>query len=139
MLRKSKLLTACLVLFLSCSKGPSDEFVKRVQQPTTNQLDRIKPGLEKGFVLQPPAYTVKSKSHNSAYYIVTRLQGPGVSAFAAWCISGEPTAESGIVLSANNVAAEFSQWPKGSETKADAWITDPDCSNLLDYANGKNK
>lgn len=135
----SRLLSGFLlgVVLCACSNVRSDEFSKRVMTATPQQLAKIQAGLEKGLTLHPVAYAIKSQDFANAYYIAARLQGAGVDEYAAWCLSGNPEADSGMILSADSVAAQFSQWPKGSTTKMNAWITDPDCSGLLDYAKDK--
>lgn len=131
---------ACVVVclcFLVCvipfgSDKSDDEFAERVSPATPQQLDKIRIGLEDGFAISN-GYMVKSRSHGQVYYVAARLQGPGVDDVAVWAVSGPPDAPR-LTMSADNVAVAFSDWPKGSETKANAWITDEDCSKLRTYA-----
>ena len=111
-----------------------DTFELRVVPATTAQLDKIALGLEREFTLSSLGFAVKSSSHRNGYYVAAEFVGPGVSDVAVWFLTGESYSEGGMVLSATYLAAEFSDWPKGWETKAEAGPGDEDCSLLRRYA-----
>jgi len=97
-------------------------FAARVKPASRQQLTDIASGLEKDFVVHPSAaYMVKASSYKDAYYVVSPLTGPGIEdRLGAWLRYGDPQTH-GMVLSANGMAAEFSAFPEGSKTKANAW------------------
>jgi len=140
-----------VVCFLACGGGgqpPVDSpvgparatgFSARVSPATSVQLDKIAFGLQKDCSLRRhAAWMVKSSNHGNAYYVAAYFDGPGVpGSLGAWFLSGDPNDPNGMILSADAIAVAFSEWPDGSRTKAEAYLTDRDCSDLLDYARAR--
>lgn len=109
-------------------------FAARVMPASKRQIEAIASGLQEDFMYYPSeAYTVKASSYKNAYYVVMPISGPGIpKKLGAWFRFGTPN-EDGMVLAANVAASVFSVFPKGSNTKANAWHDDKDCKDLLKH------
>jgi len=114
-------------------------FATRVIKASPQQIDLILAVLKEGLMIDPKAvYAVRSSNHARAFYVVTRIYLSEVDdhpTSAAWFITGEPDRPSGMILPADQVAATFScdEFPRGRDTAAAAWHTDPDCGSLMLY------
>ena len=111
---------------------------KRVKKATAIQLDQIGSGLEEGYLIRrDAAWSVKSKSHENAYYIVAYLDGlTELTTPGAWLRSGSPNESRfiEIILAANRTAEDCSKWPNGAHSEFGAWETDNECKMLLEFA-----
>jgi hypothetical protein len=110
---------------------------ERIITAHPNQLERITEGLEREFSLGYSGHAIKSSQHQNAYSVAIPLRGPGIDGIGVWWTSGHPS-EKGLILSANVLASEFSDWGAGKYTKANAWTSDSDCRKLLRYAEDRN-
>ena len=81
----------------------------------------------------------QSNPHNIRMHITSRFLCVvlGFLGIGVWWTSGHPS-EKGLILSANVLASEFSDWGAGKYTKANAWTSDSDCRKLLRYAEDRN-
>lgn len=63
---------------------------------------------------------MKSKDYSKVWMIAAEIEGPGVdgdSQIATWASNGLD-ASTGLILSVDGFAKEFSDWPDGSKTDA---------------------
>lgn len=124
------------ILGVGCT--PSDEpqeeaelplLLAECSQPPQEFVDVIAEGLSKveGGGSLRNAQAVKSESHSNAWFISADIQGPGLEGpndIATWIKSGDLEEHSGILLSVDAVAKEFSGWPDGSTTDAETSLAD---------------
>src|SRR5689334_9282981 len=104
------LLAISLILssIIACSSAAS----ARCMPATSQQLTAIRPGLESGLDLASTAQSVKSSEFDNVYMVAAKITGPGMTddAIGVWAVSGNPESPSGLVLSVNGIANEFSSW-----------------------------
>jgi len=75
------------------------------------------------------AAAVKSPDFKNVYFVAVKFKAIGVgSQVGVWAISGKlpqkPGDVSGLTLSANSIAQQFTVWPDGNKTQAQIAIND---------------
>ena len=76
---------------------------------------------------------IKSGNHSKAYYVGAIFHAEGVGdVFGIWLVGGDKD-KPNLVYSVNGAAHQFSGMRKASETKAAAYIHDPESKALQKY------
>jgi hypothetical protein len=73
------------------------------------------------------AQAVKSKDFDQVYFVAADIQGPGLEGsadIAVWAANRLDGTSGLILLTVNNVAKEFSDWPDGARSDAKVAMTD---------------
>jgi hypothetical protein len=122
-------------LLLACgdtSTSSRDDFWQ-VELASQEQLWMVKEGLAKNLVIQQSC-AVKSSHHSNAYYVGAVFTGPGIEkgVIGCWLISGEKS-KPGIIQSVDGIAHNFTPYPKSSNTKAGASISDKEYKLVKKY------
>ena len=83
------------------------------------------------------AFRVKSDVHRNAWYVAAHFTVPGVpeGAVGLWLVSGLPE-QPGTVLSVDHIALNFSPWPDGTKSDAQASQLDPSAQRAEKCAGG---
>lgn len=101
----------------------------RISLASERHLLMVTEGLEDGFSITE-VHSIKSRDFNNVYFVGGLLQGPGVEdGIAIWAIAGEGN----MIMSANQIANEFSPYPLGSTTDAQISMSDDGAGILRDY------
>jgi hypothetical protein len=79
------------------------------------------------------AAAVKSPDFKNVFFVAVKFKATGVgSQVGVWAVSGKLPQKagdlSGLTLSANSIAQQFTVWPDGNKSKAQIAINDPSIS-----------
>ena len=87
-------------------------------------------GLDGFEVTLGQAVAVPSGAHERANFVAARVHGPsmGDGQIGVWLVSG-PLDDPGMYLAVNGIAQQFSVFPRGGRTRADATMSDPGASD----------
>ena len=77
---------------------------------------------------------VKSGQHGGAYYVGANFLAEGLAGktTGVWLMGGSKSAP-GLIFSVDGAAYQFSGMRRASETKAAAYISDPECKAIRKY------
>lgn len=126
-------LLAFLVFACGDTSRSKDYDFSQVEPASQEQLWMIKEGLAETLVIEQSC-AVKSSQHKNAYYVGARFTGPGIEkgVIGCWLISGDKT-KPGIIQSVSSIAHKFTPYPKSSNTKAGASISDREYKLVKKY------
>jgi hypothetical protein len=100
------------------------------------QMELLKEIQIPGNWIASEGYTIRSQHHKRAWYVGTRIYGPGIEdgVVAVWLISGDKDHPGVMVLAADGAAHSFTEVPHMDDTKAgDGWARDRELTALQDY------
>jgi len=100
------------------------------------QMELLKEIQIPGNRIASEGYTIRSKHHKRAWYVGTKIYGPGIEdgVVAVWLISGDKDHPGVMVLAADGAADSFTEVPHIDDTKAgDGWAVDPEITALQEY------
>ena len=128
----------CLVVFFlfDCEgSSPSKEDYDRIELPSGRQIEVIEFGLKAGLKIEN-LFTIKSKDFSNVYFIAGQITGPGMNnVIGVWATGGKY--ETSLTHSVNHIAAEFSDYPLGSGTKAEISMNDDGAKIVEQYVRDK--
>lgn len=117
------------------SINTNDHLKDQIEPASQQQLERIELAQKQGNYIKMKGFTIKSPYHNSAYYVSTKIYGPGMEngVVGVWIMNGEKNSPK-LVISVDGYAHNFTPTlPYAPETKVDASITDPAARILKRY------
>ena len=131
---KQIVLSLLILVAVSCGERHID--TSKVEPASQQQLVLIKEVQIPGNHIQMRGYAVKSSSHRNAYYVSTKIYGPGIDegVTCVWFISGDKSSP-GLIHSADHFAHEFTpDIPFSRDTKAAASMRDKEARAVKAYA-----
>ena len=127
--------TLCICIVLSVFLLVTFSFAGslRIEQPSKKQITLIQSVLDNSVTLAESA-AVKSSNHKNAYYIGVNFFAQGIKEkmTGIWLIGGTKNNPS-MVLSVDGTAYQFSGMRRAKETKAAAYISDPESKLLTNH------
>ena len=129
-MRVKQVLAICVAILITVVAASAGTL--RIESASKAQRNIIQTALGDKLPISKIA-AIKSSNHSKAYYVGAVFHAEGVgSVTGIWLVGGEKNAPS-LVFSVDGAAHQFSGMRKASETKAAAYIWDPEAKALEKY------
>jgi hypothetical protein len=120
------------IVFVSIIMIASVVYAGSIENASQAQRNLIQSALGDQYPISKIA-VIKSGNHSKAFYVGAIFNAEGVGdVFGIWLVGGDKDKPS-LVYSVNGAAHQFSGMRKASETKAAAYIHDPESKALTKY------
>ncbi len=108
----------------------------QIERASMAQLNLISAVQISGNTIIMEGFSIKSSNHPNAYYVSTKIYGPGIEkgVAAVWFISGDKNSP-GLIQNVDGAARNFTpDLPYGYDTKSRASIRDRDAKAVKKHA-----
>jgi predicted small lipoprotein YifL len=109
---------ACVVAITGCGRSsPAPQY--QFERASQSQVETLKFIQEEDKRIADTVYAVKSEHHENAWYVSTKIYGPGLEdgVSAVWLMVGDKNS-SGMILAVDGTANEFTPVPYMNDTQA---------------------
>ena len=121
-----------LIIYVAILMTALVAFAGSIEKASQAQKNLIQAALGEKYPISKIA-VIKSGNHSKAYYVGAVFNATGVgNVFGIWLVGGDKD-KPNLVYSVNGSAHQFSGMRKASETKAAAYIHDPEAKALQKY------